>query len=144
MSESSPFKPPASFESTATEETIPTSLKFAAVGLMATSVLGVLGGLIRLFLGLPLVGNSIGERLMQSPGFMAELISVAAIPFLNGVTLVGAVFMMKGARHSFCVTAAVLASIPLLSPGVVLGMPFGILALVLLHRPVVKAAFGSP
>ena len=60
---------------------------------------------------------------------------------MNLVIIIGAVHMMRLKSYSSAMTAAVLAVIPLCSPCVVLGIPFGIWALVVLSNADVKAAF---
>jgi hypothetical protein len=54
--------------------------------------------------------------------------------------VVGAVQMMRLRAYPLAVAAAILALVPW-SPGWLLGLPFGIWALVVLHRREVKAAF---
>jgi glucose-6-phosphate-specific signal transduction histidine kinase len=53
----------------------------------------------------------------------------------------GAWCMRRGRRYRLALAAAVLASIPVLSPCIWMGIPFGVWALVVLRRPGVRAAF---
>src|SRR5262245_31985142 len=55
----------------------------------------------------------------------------------------GAWCMRRGVSYRFAMTSAILASLPLLSPCLWMGIPFGIWALVVLRRPDVRAAFVS-
>lgn len=62
--------------------------------------------------------------------------------FLAGYPILfGALSMRRGMRYRLAYTSAVLASLPFLSPFVFLGIPFGIWALIVLHRRDVKEAF---
>jgi hypothetical protein len=49
--------------------------------------------------------------------------------------------MRKLESFGLCMTASILAMIPCLSPCCILGLPFGIWALVVLNKPEVKSAF---
>lgn len=53
----------------------------------------------------------------------------------------GAWCMRKGRNYWIAVTASIVACIPMLSPCIWIGIPFGIWALVVLRRPDVGAAF---
>ena len=64
-----------------------------------------------------------------------------AIVVANVVVFISSCNMLLGRRYRLCYASAVLACIPLLSPFIWLGMPFGIWALVVLHRRDVKEAF---
>ncbi|MGO8744911.1 MAG: hypothetical protein ACLQNE_02870 [Thermoguttaceae bacterium] len=57
------------------------------------------------------------------------------------VILFGAFQMCRIRRYRLAKTAAIISLVPLCSPLVILGMPFGIWALVVLSRPNVKSAF---
>ncbi|MGA7700516.1 MAG: hypothetical protein WCB27_12965 [Thermoguttaceae bacterium] len=59
------------------------------------------------------------------------------------VMLVGATKMKKLESYSFAMAAAIIAMIPCISPCCLLGLPFGIWALVVLGDGSVKAAFQS-
>lgn len=55
--------------------------------------------------------------------------------------LVGALKMQKLASHGLAMAAAIVALIPCISPCCVLGLPFGIWALVILSKPEVRSQF---
>jgi hypothetical protein len=55
----------------------------------------------------------------------------------------GAWCMRKGKRYKVALIAAILGSIPFLTPCIWMGIPFGIWALVVLRRPEVRAAFDA-
>jgi hypothetical protein len=59
------------------------------------------------------------------------------------VVLIGAMKMRKLEGYSFAMAAAIIAMIPCISPCCLLGLPFGIWALVVLSDGSVKAAFRS-
>ncbi len=59
------------------------------------------------------------------------------------VVIVGAVSMLKGQSYASAMAASVISVIPCLSACCVLGIPFGIWALVVLNDPGVKTAFRS-
>ena len=71
-----------------------------------------------------------------------EIFSVLAIPGALGglVVVIGALRMMKLQSHPTVLMAVALALLPW-SPGWIVGLPFGIWALVVLRRPEVMAAF---
>jgi hypothetical protein len=71
-------------------------------------------------------------------GFVASIFWVA-----NLAILLAGIFMMQRISYSSTRIGAILACIPLLSPFLILGIPFGIWALVVLNRPDIKAAFQS-
>ena len=71
------------------------------------------------------------------PGFVFILIMAPA----NALIYAGAWNMRSGKRHRFCVMAALLGSLPV-TP-ICLGIPFGIWALIVLHRRDVKEAFAQ-
>jgi hypothetical protein len=59
------------------------------------------------------------------------------------VMLIGAMKMKKLESYSFAMAAAIIAMVPCISPCCLLGLPFGIWALVVLSDGSVKAAFRS-
>jgi hypothetical protein len=60
---------------------------------------------------------------------------------LSVVLLIGANKMRKLESYAFAMTAAIIAVVPCLSPCCLLGVPFGIWAIVVLNDASVKAAF---
>ena len=62
-------------------------------------------------------------------------------PIFTIVIAVGCVAMLRLKNYQAALTAAVLSMIPVCSPCIVLGIPFGIWAFVVLRRPDVKARF---
>lgn len=69
--------------------------------------------------------------------FVAMLLSACA-------TIYGAVQMLRVRQYWICVASAFIASIPILSPCYILGVPFGMWALFTLLREETRAAFAEP
>jgi tRNA A-37 threonylcarbamoyl transferase component Bud32 len=69
-------------------------------------------------------------------GLMFLALAVAATFLLSGARS-----MMRLDRFEFAVFASIWAMIPWSGPGILVGIPFGILSLIVLHRPNVRAAF---
>ena len=63
------------------------------------------------------------------------------IPVTSLIVVVGSIFMLLKRLYFLAVTGAVVAIIPCLGPCVVLGIPFGVWALIVLLRPQVKDSF---
>ena len=80
---------------------------------------------------------------LSAPGKAAFPEGTYAIPmFLASYPIaIGALNMRRGTRYHWAYSAAVLASIPMLTPLFCWGLPLGIWALIVLHRKDVKAAF---
>jgi ABC-type spermidine/putrescine transport system permease subunit II len=55
----------------------------------------------------------------------------------------GAYCMRRGVRYRTSKIAAILACIPIVSPMIWFGIPFGIWALLVLRQPAVRRAFGG-
>ncbi|MGB7347009.1 MAG: hypothetical protein WBD20_22485 [Pirellulaceae bacterium] len=71
-------------------------------------------------------------------GFLA---SAVAIPIMNAIVVAGSIAMIARRFYVLAMIAAVFALVPICGPCLVLGIPFGIWALILLNRPDVKASF---
>jgi hypothetical protein len=56
----------------------------------------------------------------------------------------GAWCMRRGVRYRISMTAAILACIPMISPTIWIGIPFGIWAVIVLRRTDVREAFTAP
>ena len=61
----------------------------------------------------------------------------------GGIVFAGALSMMSLRRYPLAIIGSVLAMIPMIGPCCVLGLPFGIWALVVLCQPDVRSAFSS-
>ncbi len=124
-------------------------LKAPAIGLIVAGALNAVSGLY--FVASALIQFSRGalERTFSQDseriGFYIGFWGTAALGILGflvaPVIIYGAIQMMRGRSFGLSRTAAILAVIPLTSCCFVIGIPFGIWALVVLSQPDVKALF---
>ncbi len=120
-------------------------LKGPAIGLMATAGIGAAFQLLGLVLNLMGVGmGALAQGNQDIPSMMSG--GIGAVFSVIGLIMAVVVFMgaskMKNAEsYGFAMAAAIIAMIPCLGPCCLLGLPFGIWALVVLMKPEVKAAF---
>jgi serine/threonine protein kinase len=111
------------------------SLKVPALGLIATAVLQMLLGPALLAFGIRVLAREGGDA-------AAYLIigAMSALVFLAGLlVLAGARSMLKLRRYPLAIIAGVVAMVS--GPAALLGLPFGVWALVVLNRPEVRDAF---
>ena len=119
---------------------------------MVTAIIGlvlVAGGLaMNLFalggsrFGTPQIGNPQNvQKIINMMGGGLGIIQNIIGGIGGVVVLMGALKMQRLQNYSFVFTASILAMLPCLSPCCVLGLPFGIWALVTLNKAEVKAAF---
>lgn len=124
-------------------------LKFPAIGLIIAGVLNAVSGLY--LIASTLIQYSAGalnrsfsiesERIGFYIGFWGTT-ALGILGFLVApVIIYGAIQMMRGRSFALSRTAAILAVIPLKSCCFVVGIPFGIWALVVLSQPDVKGIF---
>lgn len=111
------------------------SLKWPGFGLTVVSMLSVVYLLVRLFVCV-LVGGSIGL-----PGFVDSFLGAVGLVAIYAFVLFAGKLIQRGRNYRACMAGAIIACIPILSPGIVLGVPFGIWAILVLQRPAVKLAF---
>ena len=75
------------------------------------------------------------DRIRQEDGFsLAELL-------ISVVILLGALKMQSLKSYSLAIIASILAMLPCATPCCLIGLPFGIWALVVLNKPGVKSHF---
>jgi hypothetical protein len=123
-----------------------------AIGLIIAMVLGIalsFLGIVFHLLGVswgapPPMMNPEAERMyrlfdqFRGPvGVVAGVVSIAIGLFV----LFGALKMQKLSNHGLAMTAAIVAMIPCFSPCCLLGLPFGIWALVVLSKPEIRSQF---
>jgi len=120
-------------------------VKGPSIGLLVTGIIGVVGQAVALALNILGIGVGAAEGGDQG---MANMmgggvgVAQAVIGILVGVVIIlGALKMQKLESFGFAMTASILAMIPCISPCCLLGLPFGIWALVVLNKPEVKGAF---
>lgn len=96
----------------------------------------IMGSIYSVFPAIHLVRFLLFNRFL-----IEDILLVAAFFFTAILIAVGGAKMAFMESYSMARIAAILACIPLISPFVVWGIPFGIWALVVLRDPKVKAAF---
>lgn len=107
-------------------------------------VLQVLGAVVNVIqmVGLGAVQPGAGggmEMLLLSGGFgvVSSLIGIA----ISTIVILGGLKMKRLESHTWAMTSAIVALIPCISPCCLLGLPFGVWALVVLNDPQVRMAF---
>ncbi len=123
-----------------------------AIGLIVAMVLGIALSVFGIVFHLqgrswgrpPPMMNPEAERMYNlfhqfggTLGAVAGIISIAIGLFV----LLGALKMQKLSNHGLAMAAAIVAMIPCFSPCCLLGLPFGIWALVMLNKPEVRSQF---
>ena len=124
--------------------------------MIVTAILSIVGQVLGILVNLVQMAvprEMAAGRPQMFPGHEPELfpqmlggISVALGVFglaMAVLILIGALKMKRLESYSFALTAAIIAMIPCISPCCLLGLPFGIWALVVLGDSSVKAAFRS-
>jgi uncharacterized membrane protein YhaH (DUF805 family) len=116
-----------------------------AIALMVTAGIGIALAIVGLLMNLlgagmgAAQGGEEGAMSMMSGGvgIVQSIVGIA----VGVVVLMGAMKMKRLESYGFAMTAAILAMIPCVSPCCLLGLPFGIWAVVVLNDANVKAAF---
>jgi hypothetical protein len=128
-------------------------VKGPATALLVTAVVGIILQVLGLIYSL-VAGNAQPQlppgadpqqvQLMQNiavfSGTVGMVLGVISI-VIGVVIILGALKMMKLERYGLAMTSAVLALIPCISPCCLLGLPFGIWAIIALNDATVKASF---
>jgi hypothetical protein len=110
------------------------------VGLIVTSVVWITMALGGSALFLEWIIDPDGESASRQ-GAMTSLAWLGA-SIGYSLALIGGAFRMSAARgYTICMATAIMALVPFLGPCYVLGIPFGIWALIVLRRADVRAAF---
>jgi hypothetical protein len=134
------------------------SVKGPAIALIVTAILNILiavWGLAKmLFFPSNLTQLNAEMQQLNNPqmqAFMQKMMQMSSGPFgivnelfclaMSILILMGATKMQSLRSYEFAFTAAILAMIPCLTPCCLLGLPFGIWALVVLSKPGVKSHF---
>src|SRR5262249_30652715 len=119
-----------------------------ATALLVVGIIDIVLGVLNLLL--PLFGFSLlamggaARKAANDPGFTANMVigivtGIGAL-ILGPLITVGALRMKKLTSFGFAMTACILAMIPCINC-CLLGLPFGIWALVVLNKPEVKDSF---
>jgi len=151
MARSIPPATPPSFPSGDGREAAARAVKGPAIALIITAGLGIayylFSGLLTLISGGPMFHRGLPPGLspqlkaffegMQGPLAGAGSLVIAAI---NGFVLFGAIKMLRLQNRGVAMAAAIVAMVPC-QCCCLLGLPFGIWALIVLSKPEVKSAF---
>jgi DNA-directed RNA polymerase subunit RPC12/RpoP len=117
-----------------------------AIGLIVTGAIGLPFQILAVVLQLwgvgfeAMQGGGAPQGMMMLHGGINMISSVVGI-LVGVVIIIGAVKMKNLDNYGFAMTSAIVAMIPCLSPCCILGLPFGIWALVVLSDVQVKGAF---
>jgi hypothetical protein len=146
---------PPSSQSGGSREAALQAVKGPAIALIITASLGAAYyafiGLFALFVGgamfhqelppdIPPQMRALIESIEKAQGPLAGMINLA-IAALNGFVIFGAVKMLRLQSYGLAMAAAIVAMLPC-QCCCVLGLPFGIWALVVMNKPEVKSQFG--
>lgn len=123
--------------------------KVPAIGLIVIGSINGLCGLLMLLSGLMRLVDSVEEKIPTDEAGRLGYYLATGIGYgigffsliLAPVIIYGGLSMLKGQKPGLAKTAAILAILPVSSCCFVLGIPFGIWALVVLRKPEVKAVF---
>lgn len=124
-------------------------VKAPAIGLIVVGSLNIIWAIISIIYNLSVgLENQANLYPNDQKGFYyAGLIIGFGILFIDliiaPVIIYGAIQMMKGRKYGLSKAAAILAVIPFTSCCFLLGIPFGIWAIVVLSKPEVKAYFNG-
>ena len=143
---------PPSMQSAGGREAALQAINGPAIALIVTAILGlILVGLGLIMNCLSLAGIQLThnpaldpqtERIINSFGGGIGIVMNIVGAIMGVIILRGASKMRRLENHSFAMAAGVCAMIPCISPCCLLGLPFGIWALVVLNKPEVKSQFG--
>jgi hypothetical protein len=120
-----------------------------AIALLVTAILGIAANGLGLFLHVigrgmmpPMPGmNPDALRLIQMiNGPMGAAIRIIPVAF-GVLVLIGALRMQQLRNRGLAMTAAIVAMVPCFSPCCLLGLPFGIWAIIVLSKPEVQSQF---
>jgi len=144
----SPYEPPAS--DTLLPRYYPgeaPSLTGPAIGIMATGAISIGGALLTILFILLGMGTVLAEAegseefLGTAPGLVINLVMSIFNLIVGCFVIFAAYKMFKREQYSLVTFASILVVIPCISPCCLLGIPFGIWALILLGDERVKASF---
>ncbi|MFL5244545.1 MAG: serine/threonine-protein kinase [Gemmataceae bacterium] len=152
-----PAVPTLTYQEEMDQEMLRLQIKVPAVGLMLTGAVAVVFWSIMalVFAGAERQwwhGQETYLPPMQNWAQRPTSVHLVTDLFIGGVVILalaaavsllvsGARSMMRLDRFEFAVFASIWAMIPWSGPGILVGIPFGILSLIILHKPNVRAAF---
>jgi uncharacterized membrane protein YhaH (DUF805 family) len=139
-----PYAPPVDVETPQVDERRQalSKLRGPSLGLLFMAVPMGIGGVLLFVVAIAL--TTVRWVDPNFPTFFSKWEIVQFVGTLPSLFIAyGAWCMRTGKRYQVTLIAAILGSIPFLSPCIWLGIPFGIWALVVLRRPEVRAAFDA-
>ena len=136
--EHNPYVPPAPASGQAANPLLPPGICLLVLSLAY---------LLLIVMSLPTQIAEITSRDTSTPEGMGEATGQAGFVIvmflLQSVLVYGAIGMIRQKGYSAAFTAAIIAVIPICSPCFVLGIPFGIWAIVLLLKPEVRESLSA-
>lgn len=119
---------------------MPAILLLVAGGLgIAAHILGIALNLLGVGIGAT-QAQGVDQTAMMAQGIGAIVGAVVGLGF-DAVVIVGALKMKKLESYGLAMAASIIAMLPCISCGCLLGLPIGIWSLVVLNKPEVKSAF---
>ncbi|MHC2067672.1 hypothetical protein ACYFX5_09390 [Bremerella sp. T1] len=145
---SNPYSSPSS-NNPSHNSTAKGAVSAPAIALMVVSIIAIVLGLLGLVGDVFLILSGAIERLEENDARAVSRYTSILVRTVWGILLlVAATFVLYGAvqmksltNYSIAKAAAIVAMIPLLGPCCVLGIPFGIWAIIVLGKPEVRDAF---
>lgn len=145
---SNPYSSPSS-NNPSHNSTAKGAVSAPAIALMVVSIIAIVLGLLGLVGDVFLILSGAIERLEENNTGPVSKYTTVMIRTAWGILLViastfvlyGAVQMKSLTNYSIAKAAAIVAMIPMLGPCCVLGIPFGIWAIIVLGKPEVRDAF---
>jgi len=128
---------------------LPSAVNAPAIGLLAVSAIWLLMLVMILAANLYIAARGIAQptpapRVMSETAMTIVQIALeASMLAVNGIIFFSGLTMRQLKNYQLARIGAALAIIPCLGPCYILGIPFGIWALVVLHKPGVKELFKS-
>jgi hypothetical protein len=146
MSEPNPYSSPAALEDPDRSQQL-RSLRAPGLGLLVLSVIwGGIGliGLVALAAWFFLATATNSKQVQALAGDLTGRDNLQLVLMLPSCFIAyGALCMRSGRHYRAAWAAALLSCVPMLSPMIWFGIPFGIWALIVLRRPAVRNAFAT-
>ena len=146
----SPYEPPKPYNVPHFSSGSDSRLKGPAIAIMVCGILGILFLItdfgFRVYnlandIRPPAFGNQPANREAQTIGMYGGLVFDVIAGVLQVVVVIGGWMMMNRKSYSLAMAAAIISVIPCFSSCCIVGIPFGIWAMVVLMDPQVKSSF---
>ncbi|MCA9122111.1 MAG: hypothetical protein H6822_31885 [Planctomycetaceae bacterium] len=120
---------------------MPATLLLVAGGLgIAAHLLGIVLNVLGVGMGAAQGEGGADQTVMMAQGIGAIVGAAIGLGF-DALVIVGALKMKKLESYGLAMAASIMAMLPCISCGCLLGLPIGIWSLVVLNKPEVKSAF---